>query len=126
MRTPITILVRGSTALVILCALACCSCSKKSIPATEAKNHIGEDATVCGMVYQVQLSKSGSIFLNIGGDHPNQPFTAVCFKGTIPYESLKNFESLAVCVTGTIRDYKGKPEIMITSLNQITSKSEKK
>jgi len=123
MRTPNTILAKGSAALMILCALTLCSCSKKTISPAEAKSHIGEDTTVCGTVYQVQLSKSGTVFLNIGSDHPNQPFTAVCFNGTIPYETLKKFESLPVCVTGTIRDYKGKPEITITSLGQITSQS---
>ncbi len=117
---------KSLAALGILCALVLCSCSKKTISPTEAKDYIGKETTVCGTVYQVQLSKQGNIFLNIGGDHPNQPFTAVCFKGTIPYESLKHFESLPVCVTGTIRDYHGKPEITITSLSQIISQKEAK
>jgi hypothetical protein len=125
MRTLKTILAKSPAALAILCALAFCSCSKNTISPTEAKDHIGKDETVCGTVYQVQLSKSGTVFLNIGSDHPNQPFTAVCFHGAIPYETLKQFESLSVCVTGTIRDYKGKPEITITSLSQITTQTGK-
>ena len=45
------------------------------IPANEAAAHIGEYATVEGLVAKVFTSKSGNTFLNIGAAYPNQTFT---------------------------------------------------
>jgi hypothetical protein len=45
------------------------------IPANEAAAHIGEYATVEGIVANVFTSKSGNTFLNIGASYPNQTFT---------------------------------------------------
>ena len=45
------------------------------IPANEAAAHVGEYATVEGVVAKVFTSKSGNTFLNIGAAYPNQTFT---------------------------------------------------
>ena len=127
MRTPITILVKSPVALAILCALTLCSCSKQpTIPPPEAKFHIGEYASVCGTVYEVRLTKSGNVHLYISRDHPEEHVRAICFRQAIPYESLKHFESLAVCVTGIIDDHYGTPQITVTSLNQIVTQTRTK
>jgi DNA/RNA endonuclease YhcR with UshA esterase domain len=127
MRTRITILVKSSAAGAILCALAFCSCSKQERPtisAIEAKDHILEKATVRGTVYEVRRVKSGNTVLFIDGDNPNHPFAVVSSKAGIPYETLKHFESLTVCVTGTIRtNLQGKPQIAVNSLNQISTQT---
>jgi hypothetical protein len=52
------------------------------IPANEAAAHIGEYATVEGVVARVFTSKNGNTFLNIGTAYPNQTFT-----GWIPNSS---------------------------------------
>jgi hypothetical protein len=41
----------------------------------EAKDHIGENASVRGLVEQVSFSKKGNAFLNFGGRYPQQVFT---------------------------------------------------
>ncbi len=45
------------------------------IPANEGAAHIGEYATVEGVVAKVFTSKGGNTFLNIGASYPNQTFT---------------------------------------------------
>jgi hypothetical protein len=45
------------------------------IPANLAASHVGEYATVEGVVAKVFTSKSGNTFLNIGARYPNQTFT---------------------------------------------------
>src|SRR6266481_835498 len=74
------------------------------IPANEAAAHVGEYATVEGVVAKVFTSKSGNTFLNIGASYPNQIFT-----GWIPPASpvskspeLSGLEGKRVKITGRI------------------------
>jgi DNA/RNA endonuclease YhcR with UshA esterase domain len=91
------------------------------IPANLAAGHVGESATVEGVVAKVFTSKSGNTFLNIGAAYPNQTFT-----GWIPKDSqladdptLSGLEGKRVKITGTISLYRGKPEIKIMSRDQL-------
>jgi DNA/RNA endonuclease YhcR with UshA esterase domain len=91
------------------------------IPANLAASHIGEYATVEGVVAKVFTSKSGNTFLNIGASYPNQTFT-----GWIPPASpvsksalLSDIEGKHVKITGRIEMYKGKPEIRINAASQL-------
>jgi hypothetical protein len=45
------------------------------IPANEAAAHVGQYATVEGVVARIFTSKTGNTFLNIGPAYPNQTFT---------------------------------------------------
>jgi hypothetical protein len=91
------------------------------IPANEAAAHIGQYATVEGVVAKVFTSKAGNTFLNIGATYPNQTFT-----GWIPPASPVNkspivsgIEGKKVKITGRIELYKGKPEIRINAASQL-------
>ena len=94
-----------------------------TIPSSEAKNHVGETATVCGHVADSRYQESGShvTFLNFDKTYPNHTFT-----GFIPGDSRARFTAPEkeyldkdVCVTGKIQDYRGKPEIVLTDPQQI-------
>src|SRR4029077_9194216 len=98
-------------------------CQAEPILTEEAKNHIGENASVRGLVEQVTFSNKGNAFLNFGGRYPRQVFT-----GFVPAQSVaavggqKFLESLSgdpITVTGKIELYKGRPEIVISSSAQI-------
>jgi hypothetical protein len=52
------------------------------IPDTEARQHVGQKATVEGTVAAVFTSNKGSTFINFGGKYPHQTFT-----GYIPADS---------------------------------------
>ena len=86
----------------------------------EAKDHVGENVIVQGVVSNVFISEKGNCFLNMGGNYPNQKFTAVIFANfTHLFNDLKLFTGKTIEVKGKIKLYKGKPEIVISSINQI-------
>lgn len=54
--------------------------AQKTLTATEAKNHIGEQATVCGKVVSTrwaESSRGSPTFLNFDQPYPDQVFTLV-------------------------------------------------
>ena len=96
-----------------------------SISPEDAVRHIGETATVCGVVASAKFaagSRSQPTFLDLDKPYPNAPFTAVIFgsdrpKFGTPETSLRGKR---ICVTGQIRDYRGKPEIILNEPSQLT------
>jgi hypothetical protein len=96
-----------------------------TISPEDAANHIGQKATVCGLVASTKFDahlRSRPTFLDFGKPYPNQVFTAVIFgadraKFGTPETTLQGKK---VCVAGTIRQYRGKPEIVLTSPSQLT------
>jgi DNA/RNA endonuclease YhcR with UshA esterase domain len=88
------------------------------VRAEDAGGHVGETATVCGIVASAKFapgSHSQPTFLDLGKPYPNPAFTAVIFgddrpKFGTPETTLRG---KWVCVTGQIRDYRGKPEIIL-------------
>jgi hypothetical protein len=111
--------------LLPIVLLAAAYCQAAPILPEEAKDHVGEIASVRGLVEQVSVSRKGRAFLNFGGRYPKQVFT-----GFVPTEHVsavggeKYLQSLAdnpVTITGKIELYKGKPEIVISSAAQIAT-----
>ena len=74
---------------------------------------------VTGKVAQVSVRPSVA-FLNIDGPFPNSPFTAVIFPANLDqFEDLQKFNNQNVEISGTITEYRGKPEIILESINQV-------
>ncbi len=90
----------------------------------DAAGHIGETATVCGIVASAEYEaneQSQPTLLDLGKPHPNAVFTAVIYgenraKFGTPETSLRGKR---ICVTGPIGDYNGKPEIVLTEPSQL-------
>jgi DNA/RNA endonuclease YhcR with UshA esterase domain len=90
----------------------------------DAESHVGETATVCGMVASAKYaasSRSQPTFLDLDRPYPNASFTAVIFgsdraKFGTPETTLPGKR---VCVTGQIRDYRGRPEIILSEPGQL-------
>jgi len=78
----------------------------------DAKGHIGETATVCGVVASAEYEadeQNQPTLLDLGKPHPNAIFTAVIYgenrqKFGTPEISLRGKR---ICVTGQISDYQG-------------------
>jgi hypothetical protein len=94
-----------------------------TIPSARAKEHIGQDGTVCGKVADTRYLESGKrpTFLNFDERYPKHTFTAVIFGENRAKFGAPEKEYLEkdICVTGKIEDYNGKPEIIITEPQQI-------
>ena len=112
-------------------AMAITACPVMSYAASlgpdEAASHIGENATVCGMVasatYAAQ-AMAAPTFLDLGKPYPNQIFSAVILgsdrtKFGAPEISLREKE---VCVTGEIFLFQEKPEIILRDPAQLIRK----
>ena len=84
----------------------------------EAKQHVGEVATVRGKVFGVSVSQKGDVFINIGGNRP-APFTAICFKQAIATDQLKALDGQTISVRGKIKDYNGQIEVILEREEQI-------
>ena len=111
-------------ALVILGAPPSAIADALRVSPGEAINHVNQTARVCGRVASANYSTSSKgqpTFLNLDKPYPNHVFTAVIWgsdRAAFPYAP----ESLAdrrICVTGTIKVYRGKAEIIVSGPNQI-------
>jgi hypothetical protein len=86
-----------------------------AIPANLAAGHIGQYATVEGVVAKVFTIKSGNTFLNIGAAYPNQTFIVWIPPASSVSNSpiLSGIERKRVKITGPHRDVQrkaGKPD----------------
>ena len=96
----------------------------KKITAVEAKDHIGDRATVCGKVVSTHYAKSTKgepTFLNLDEPYPKEIFTILIW-GTERQKfgtPKSDYRGLHVCVTGKIRAYRGVPEIVASEKGQI-------
>src|SRR5437660_1440340 len=90
----------------------------------EAKSHIGETATVCGIVASTRFAlstKGQPTFLNLDRPYPNQIFTIVIWGSNRSKFGTpeSDYNAKRICVTGAIREYRGAPEIVADSPKQI-------
>jgi DNA/RNA endonuclease YhcR with UshA esterase domain len=95
-----------------------------NLTAGEAKNHIGENATVCGVVASVHYaagSRGTPTFVNLDKPYPNQVFTILIWGEDMPKFSSKpsTWEGKNACATGVISSYRGSPQIVAKSPGQI-------
>ena len=99
------------------------SSAQKVISASDAAKHINEKVKICEKVFSTQLiTPANMTFLDLGAFHPNQMLTVV-IKGE-DRSKFKDapdeyFKGRNICVTGTLIDYKGKPEIVVSDPSQI-------
>jgi len=116
---------RASFLSLLLCLATAGVLLAADITPDEAAKHVGEKVTVRGTVIEVFVSKSNNVYLNFGAKFPNQTFSAdVLIKKTPALladgpQWLKELEGKAVNVTGTIELYKGKPEIVLTTKEDV-------
>jgi hypothetical protein len=92
----------------------------KHISTGDAKNHIGESMNVVGTVSEIHVTPKGTVLLDMDGHFPNEQFTAVWLAPGAPVAQLQNFDGKTISVKGIIQEYRGRPEIILTLLSQIS------
>ena len=126
------IIIFTKAVLLILCLLIVRSISiaeEQSINPTDAEKYVGKEKTVCGMVASATYAsrtKGQPTFLNLDQPYPNQIFAVVIWgldrkKFNNPPEVF--YKGKTICVTGKIKSYKGRPEIIVNDPSQIKFKS---
>ena len=91
---------------------------------TDVSKHIGETVTVCAKVYGTKfLDKSKMTFLNVGAAYPNSPLTIVIFGKDLDNFKVapeKMYADKEICVTGVIKEFHDKMEIVVSKPEAIT------
>ena len=110
-------------ALYLLLATAGCAAD---LTAAEAKNHIGERATVCGTAVSVNINSSSHVtFVSLDKPYPKNIFT-ILITGTdlrkFIYDDPSTWKGKRVCVTGTISSFLGVPGIYVRSPGEVTKR----
>src|SRR5450631_1926029 len=84
--------------------------------------HYGERVTVCSKVYGTKALEKVT-FINLGAAYPNSLLTVVIFtkdKSKFKEAPEAMYADKTICVTGELKEYNNKPEIIISSPEQIT------
>ena len=106
-----------------LILLAKVAFSQIKISAKDAYKHINEKVIICDKVYSTKfISTYDMTLLNLGGFFPHQSLTIVIKsrdRKKFQNNPESDFNSKAICVTGVIVEYKGKPEIIVREPKQI-------
>jgi DNA/RNA endonuclease YhcR with UshA esterase domain len=86
----------------------------------QAGGYVGQRVVVEGTVAAVFVSQSGNTFLNFGAAYPDQDFSAVIFADNASsFGNVEQLEGKRVAISGVVRIYRGKPEIILRSADQL-------
>jgi DNA/RNA endonuclease YhcR with UshA esterase domain len=117
LKIGLAVALAGSLSLIAL--------AQKRLSAAEAKEHFGENATVCGEVVSTRYAastKGQPTFLNLDKPYPNQVFTVVIWGDNRSKfgKPEDDYKGKRICVSGKITAYAGLPEIVADDPKQIT------
>lgn len=111
---------------VVFALISLAGYSQTAIKLEDIGRHEGDSVKVCTKIFggkYFDQSKNKLTLLNAGAAYPDNPLTLVIHEevrqkfAEAPEVTFKNKE---VCITGKLILYKGKPEIIIHDLNQIS------
>jgi hypothetical protein len=95
----------------------------QTISADSIQNYAGKLVTVCEKVVDTHVTKESKVvYLNFGHPYPAQSFTGVIFASDAPnfqYDPAVYLKGKTICVTGVVKIYKDRPEIIINKPDQI-------
>jgi hypothetical protein len=115
---------RGTGPIILVRATKAAQPAAGVVSPENAVQHAGEAATVCGTVASARYAtatRSQPTFLNLDKPYPNPVFTAVIYGEDRSKfgEPETRLQGKRVCVTGTIRRYRGVPEIIMHDPQQL-------
>jgi DNA/RNA endonuclease YhcR with UshA esterase domain len=90
-----------------------------TIKSTEVKSFVGKYVVVNGYVADVVI-RDKVAYLNFERKFPDNPFSAVIFaKHFSDFDDLNEYKNRTVEVRGKVTEYRGKPQIILNSENQV-------
>ncbi|HWU54656.1 MAG TPA: hypothetical protein VN175_04080 [Rhizomicrobium sp.] len=91
----------------------------EAIPAEEAPYHVGETATVVGRA-SIQKMATGEIYLDLEGRGDGAPLSAYVSRWNAgSFADIAGLDGKVVAITGEIGAFRYRPEIFLTSADQI-------
>lgn len=98
--------------------------AQKTLAANQAKDLIGEQATVCGKIVSTayaDTSRGKPTFLNFDEPYPNQIFTLLIWGSDRAKfgDPESAYRGKHVCVRGKVESYKSVPEIVASDPSQV-------
>jgi DNA/RNA endonuclease YhcR with UshA esterase domain len=110
--------------LALVLAFASTPALAETIVPSDAPRYVGKSVTVEGVVSEVHHAASGkAIFIDIDGRYPNNRFAGVIFADDAArFPDVDSLEGKTVDITGTIKLYQGRPEIILNESTQIKAK----
>jgi hypothetical protein len=114
--------------VLTLAALTVSPTHAASLSPEETANHVGETATVCGLVVSatdLPQAPQAPTFLDLGKPYPNQIFSAIIFESDRPKFGAPetSMRDKPICITGEIFLYAGKPKIILHDPKQLSGGS---
>ena len=111
--------------LVVLGGLGAIAAQAAELSAEQAVHHVGENATVCGVVASAKFDAGLPLqptFLDFSKPYPDQVFMVVILgkdraKFGTPEVALRGKR---VCATGKIEQKDGPPEIVVSDTRQLS------
>lgn len=105
----------------LLLLISGCSAQKR-IAAKDAAKYTGQSVMICDKVYGAEpMTGSNTTLLYLGS--ATGQYLTVLVKGAddskFKWHPETDFKGRAVCVSGTVADYKGKPAIYVTTTSQL-------
>lgn len=96
----------------------------QTVPLDSVINYEGKTITVCSKVQSINVSKGEkkTTYINFGNPYPNNTFTIVIFENDLTnfkYTPSEYLKEKNICITGKVKIYKSKPEIIATKEEQI-------
>ena len=85
---------------------------------SEAVQYVGKNVEVRGLVVSVTASPLGTACISFGREYPDQTFAGFIALGS-KMENDQRIAGKIIGITGTIEFRQGKPEIKVTSADQI-------
>jgi len=114
--------------LAVATLLAAMVKAQQEINIGELDKHVGDSVTVCTKIYggiYLDTRKGAPTLLNAGGNYPNAPLTILIW-GDIRSQFKEApelfYSGKEICISGKIKMYKDKPEIVIYDEKQIKAK----
>jgi len=108
-------------AIAIVCFIGTTAFCQSKISIDSVSTHVGDSVTVCTKVYGIK-SLEKITFINLGAEYPNSPLTVVILSDNrdhFPQPVETMYDNKNICVSGTIKEYKGRYEIEVYNPAQI-------
>ena len=98
--------------------------AQNTVPADSLSNYEGQLIRVCATVTGTHVStgKSETTFINFGEPFPKHSFSLVIFQKdaeSFSYKPAEFLDGKNICITGKVKLFKGKPEIIVYNEKQI-------